>query len=344
MNYDEFKNEIKAGLPASLYLLTGPEDFLKEKCIEQAKKKLVAPGFEDFNFQSFSEMPDFSLCADFVNGLPMMSDRKLLVLRKCGFFDGRLKGRSEWESLFGNLPSTVCVFLWEPDPEKKSGKKKSADAKKKKPANLREFCENVGVTVDFQFQTESKLITWIAKAAMNGGKLIDRQCASYLVASLGRSMSVLKTEMEKVTAYAAGEQITRSDIDAVIIRPAEDRAFKLIDAVVDGRRDLGFAYLGELRRNRTEPVPFLSLLSGQLLTIYKARLLLDEGCQRAAAVKRLGVAPFLAEKCVTKAQRISEESLEALISLCKDADRDIKMGRVEPWTALDLIIAEARIR
>ncbi len=341
MTYSEFKNEIKAGLPATLYLFTGPEDFLKEKTIEQVREKLVAPGFEDFNYLSCSSVPDFGSCADFIRGLPMMSDRKLLVLRKCGFFDSKLKAAADWEELFADLPPSVCVLLWEPDPEKK---KKPSAAQKKKPRNLRELCESVGVTVEFPLQTEAKLLPWLAKAAMNAGKLIDRPCASYMVASLGRSMSVLKTEMEKVAAYAAGEQITRADIDAVIVRPAEDRAFKLIDAIVDGRRDLSFGYLSELRQNRTEPVTFLSLFAGQALTIYRAKLLLGEGYQRSAVVKRLGVAPFVAEKCATKAERASEENLEALISLCRDADRDIKQGRVEPWTALDLIAAQTNMR
>ena len=343
MTYTEFAAEIKAGLPASLYLLTGPEDFLKEKCIEQAKKKLVAPGFEDFNFQSYSDVPDFGVCADFVNGLPMMSDRKLLVLRRCGFFDSRLKGKADWMELFSALPPSVCVLLWEPDSEKKSSKKKTAEAKKKKPSGLRELCENVGVMVDFQLQPESKLVPWLARAAANGGKLIDRGCASYMIASLGRSMGVLKTEMEKIAAYAAGEQITRADIDAVIIRPEEDRVFKFIDSILDGRRDLSFGYLAELRQNQAEPRQFLSTLYGQLITVYRAKLLLGEGYQRGAVTKKLGVAQYVAEKSVAKAARVSEEGLEGLISLCRDADRDIKSGKVEVWTALDLIVAQARV-
>ena len=332
MTYTEFNAEIKAGLPKSLYIFTGPEDFLKEHCIEQAKAKLVVPGFEDFNFQSYSSVPDFELCGDFVNSLPMMGERKLLVLRKCGFFDRNLKRKSDWEELFADIPPSACVLLWEPDPEK--GKKSAPP--------LRKVCEKVGVTVEFPLQTEAKLIPWLAKIAASGGKLIDKGCASYLIASLGRSMSVLKTEMQKVNAYAQGEQITRADIDAVIVRPAEDKAFKLMDAIMDGRKDLCFDYLYELRQNRTEPVAFLSMFSGQLLNIYKAKLLLGEGYQRSVVIQKMG-GGWTVEKSVTKAARASEDGLEGLISLCRDADRDIKQGRMEPWTALELIITEARV-
>lgn len=333
MTYTEFTAEIKAGLPKSLYIFTGPEDFLKEYCIDKAKEKLVDEAFEDFNFQSYSSVPDFSVCGDFVNSLPMMSERKLLVLRKCGFFERSLKQKSDWEDMFANLPASVCVLLWEADPEK--GKKAAASP-------VRKACEKAGATVEFPFQTEAKLIPWIAKIAAGGGKLIDRSCASYLIASLGRSMSILKTEMQKVSAYAAGEQITRADIDAVIVRPAEDKAFKLIDAVMDSRRDLCYAYLYELKQNRTEPVAFLSLLSGQILSIYKAKLLLGEGWQRSVVLKKMG-GGWTAEKSLNKAARASEEGLERLIGMCRDADMNIKQGRTEPWTALELVIAEARV-
>lgn len=332
MTYSEFTAEIKAGLPKRLYILAGPEEFLKEHCASLAKKKLVDPSLEDFNFQSYNEIPDFTACNSFVNTLPMMSERKLLVLRKCGFFEKNLKQKADWEDMFKSLPEHICVLLWEPEPEK--GKKGASP--------LRRICEKAGETVDFPLQTEAKLIPWLAKIAANGGKLIDKGCASYIIGSLGRSMSVLKTEMQKINAYAGGEQITRADIDAVIIRPTEDKVFKLTDAIMQGRRDLCYGYLYDLQQSRAEPVAFLSLFSGQLINIYHAKLLLNEGFQAAAAAKTLG-GGWMADKSVRLAQRSSEEKLERLIRLCQNADSTIKSGKAEAWAALELIIAEMKI-
>lgn len=332
MNYTEFTAEIKAGLPKSLYIMLGAEEFLKEHCAEQAKKRLIAEGTEDFNFLSYSEMPDFTACNSFVNTLPLMGGRKLLILRKCGFFGKNIKQKADWEEMFSNLPEYICVLLWEAEDEK--GKKSSPPLKK--------VCEKAGVTVEFPFQTEAKLTVWLAKIAANGGKLIDKSCASYIIGSLGRSMNVLKTEMQKITAYAEGEQITRADVDAVIIKPAEDRAFKLIDAVMEGRRDLCLGYLREMQRMRTEPVAFLSLLSGKLLSVYHAKLLLGEGLQSGAAAKALG-GGWMAEKSVRQAQRSSEAKLERLISLCQNADKSVKQGKADAWAALELVTAEMRL-
>lgn len=333
MTYNEFKAELKAGLPRSLYIFAGEEEYLKETAAAQAKEKLVPSGMEDFNYRSWRELPDFAECNGFVNTLPMTGGRKLLVLRRCGLFEKNVKQKADWEKLFSELPDYICVILWEG--ELKKGKKKTEPPMKK-------LCEKYGETVDFPFQTESLLVPWLARQAAAVGKLIDRACATYIIASLGRSMVVLKTEMQKISAYAAGEQITRADIDAVIIKPAEDRVYKLIDAITDGRRDLCFAYLYEMRQNRAEPAGFLALLSDNLIEIYRARLLLDEGLHTAAAAKAMG-GGWKTEKSVRTASKTSDAALERLIGLCKDADRAIKQGKRDGWAALEIIVTEMKI-
>ena len=65
MTYNEFKAELKAGLPRSLYIFAGEEEYLKETAAAQAKEKLVPSGMEDFNYRSWSELPDFAECNGF---------------------------------------------------------------------------------------------------------------------------------------------------------------------------------------------------------------------------------------------------------------------------------------
>ncbi len=332
MNYSEMQKEIKAGLPRSLYIFVGEEDFLKEKTVEGAAAKLIDRELGDFNYFSCNEMPEFDEVNNFVNTLPLMSARKLLVLRRCGFFEKNLKQKSDWEAMFKNLPDYICVILWE-----------GVLPKKKEPAFYKAI-KSAGETVEFPLQVTGMLVKWLAKAAGSGGKLIDSASANYIIQNLGRSMSVLKTEMEKITAYAKGEQITRADIDAVIITPIEDTTYKMMDAVIDGRRDLCYNYLEDLKARREQPISFLTGLSSQIILTYQAKLLLNDGCRAAAAAQMLK-SPFvwLREKCVRKAAQTTEERLERLIRLCRESDRMAKSGLIDQWAALELIISEMKI-
>ena len=133
--------------------------------------------------------------------------------------------------------------------------------------------------------------------------------------------------------------LTREDIDAVIVKPVFDNVFNLIDAIFEGKREACFSLLHTLRSQKADPVELLSLLSGQIIIIYNAKLYLLDGLSRASTASKLG-GGYKSEKCTQKAEKIKLENIRGLISLCYESDKNIKQGRIEPWTALELLIAE----
>ena len=328
MYYEELRNSIKEGNIAPFYIFEGPEDFLIEFCIDELKKKLVEPWSEMMNFKSYTTIPPVKDAEDFLETLPVMSERKLVIFRKCGFFSGNIKNKKQWESVFSNIAPFNCVVIWEEPCEKG-----------KKPTETQKLCEEKATVVNFPLRPEATLKSWIAKIAAASKKTIDAKNASYLALSLERKMRVIKTELEKIIAYAKTEEITREDIEAVIIKPVDENVFALIDAVFDGRRELCYKYLYNLRRLEKEPVSLLSLLSGQLLTIYKAKLFLISGLTHSQTVSKLG-GGFSAEKCARKAEKLKAENIEKLIKLCCEADCNVKQGKIGGWPALETLVAE----
>ena len=328
MYYEELRNSIKEGNIAPLYIFEGPEEFLIEYCISELKKKLIEPWSEMMNFKSYSFIPPVKETDDFLETLPVMSERKLIIFRKCGLFSGNIKNRAQWEKIFSNVAPFNCVVIWEEMQEKG-----------KKPSPVKKAASDNGVVVEFPLRTEANLRTWIAKIAAASGKTIDAKNASYLSASLERKMKVIKTELEKIIAYSKEPQITREDIDAVIIKPVEENVFGLIDAIFDGRREICYNKLYALKFLKQEPVSLLSLLAGQLITIYKAKLFLLEGLTRSQTVSKLG-GGYSFEKCTRNAEKIKIENIEKMIGLCQAADRDIKQGKISGWAAIETIIAE----
>ncbi len=329
MFYEELKSSIKNGKIAPLYIFQGPEEFLIEHMMGEIKKLLIEEWSEMMNFKSFAEMPPVNEAVDFLETLPVMAERKLAVFRKCGLFSGNIKNKAEWEKALSNVADFNCVIIWEDAPEKG-----------KKPNSVRKAAEDGGATVvEFPLRTESDLKTWVSKFAASKGKTIDQKNALYLVNSLERKMRVIKTEFEKIVSFSKSNQITREDIDAVIVKPAMENVFGVIDAIFDGRRDACYGLLYTLRTLKQEPVNILSLLSGQLLTIYKAKLYLLEGKSHSETAYTLG-GGFLNEKCTRKAEKIKLENIQTLINLCYEADKNIKQGKIAGWTALETIVAE----
>lgn len=329
MTYEALRSSIKDGKIAPLYIFEGQEDFLMEFCLESLKKALVEPWAEMMNFKSFSELPPVNEARDFIETLPVMSERKFIIFRKCGLFAGNIKQKALWEELFASVPPFCCVVIWE-----------SSSDKGKKASSVRKSAEKGGAEiVEFPLRTESALKTWVMKIAASQGKSVDGKNALYLINSLERKMRPIKTELEKIISFSKDNTITREDIDAVIVKPLTESVFGLIDSVFEGRREKSFASLYTLRSLKQEPVALLSLLSGQLINIYKAKVFLLDGKTHAETAALLG-GGYGAQKSVQKAEKIKVENIQTLISLCCECDKNIKQGRIDGWAALETIIAE----
>lgn len=326
MTYDEYRSLLKSKEFNSLYFFTGEEDFLQSFCLTETKKALIDPSFEDFNYKCYIEAPTLEDAESFIQALPLMSEKKLVVFNNCNLFSNSLSEKSKWEKLFSALPSFVVCIVREKPSDKKGSVVEQA---------VKKYAE----TVEFKFLDQARLKPWLMKAAASKGKSLTDRDAVYIIQNLGQSMTLLKTEMEKICAKAEDTVITRNDIDAVLSNQLEEGVFKLIDAVFSSRRDIAYSTLSNLEKSDAEPVAILGLLSSQALNIYKAKLMMTQRISINEVKKAISRNPYAAEKMVNKASKISLNELEKLIALLTMADKNIKTGTMDAHTALDLIIA-----
>lgn len=326
MTYDDFRTALKSNDISNLYLFTGEEAFLQEFCLTAAKKAMINPAFEDFNCKQYIEAPSFEDAASFINSVPLMSERKLVIFNNCSLFDRKLSEKSRWADLFMSLPSYAVVIVRE------SGESKGT------ATDVKKAVLKMGVTVDFKFLPEERLRPWLMKAAAAKGKSLSSQNSAYIIASVGRSMTTLRAEIEKIAARAEAFEIARSDIDSVIIKPLTETVFKLIDALFSSRLDLCYKIIFSLREQKQKPHAIISLIASQTLVIYKAKLMMEQRQSIASVKKALG-GSFKADKAVANASKKTLFQLENMIHMLKRIDLDTKSGALEPWCALDLLIA-----
>lgn len=326
MTYDEFRPLIKSGGLSQLYLFTGEEDFLLEFCIDETKKALINPSFEDFNCKFYIEAPSFEDASSFIGALPLMSEKKLVVFNNCSLFDRRLSEKNRWAELFLSLPPYVVVIIR----ERGEGKGAATDVKK--------AVTKAAQTVTFDFMPEARLKPWLIRFAASRGKSLSAQNASYIISSVGRSMTLLRAETEKIAAKAEEFEITKKDIDSVIIKPLTENVFRMTDAIFAARRDLAYASAASLQAAKQEGAAVISLIASQVLNVYKAKLLMSQGKSISEVKRELG-GGFKADKAVSNASKVTLVQLENLIHFLAEADMSVKTGAMDAWCAVDLAIA-----
>lgn len=303
----QLKQELKAGAPRSLYVFHGEESYLKEHYFRQLKKQLIPAGLEQFNFHAIPgrECTPRRL-REAADCLPVMSQHTLTAVTDFDLYGGSADVREELCKLLSDLPEDCClVFYYDLTSFK-------ADARMKK---LTAVLKERGLVVDFARQDPADLKDWIARRFKSLGHDIGPREAGYLLELRGELMQDLVTEIEKIGAYAPGRQITRSDIDAVVIPQLDAAVFQMTDALSRGDFDAAAAVLDSLLSARESAIMILSVMGKYFRQLYTARLLLER--RRGTA----DLAGLWGMKSSWQAEKLMDAARRYPLSWCRNAVR-----------------------
>ena len=313
-NYQAAIGELKSTGPERLYLLRGPEDYLREQYLAQLKRLCLPEGEDSFSYRRING-PELSAqtLGEALDAMPFMTQRSFLELRDVDI--NRLSEPEACLKLLSDIPDyCTAVFVqsagYEPD-----GRQKTVKA-------LRELAHEL----NFTRQSQGLLTDWIVKRFSAAGKSVELEAVQRLLFVSGNLMNRLIPEIEKVAAYAAGEKVTAADVDAVANHIPEADIFEMTEFIAQKKNNSAASILAELLSDRNnEPIAILAALGGQMRKLYAARLALERGLgakyvMEACALKY----DFIATKLLSAARGYTLPQLIRAVELCCEADYRIK--------------------
>jgi len=81
-------------------------------------------------------------------------------------------------------------------------------------------------------------------------------------------------------------------------------------------------------------------LSNQVKNILSAKLLLEEGYNSKMIASKIGIHPFVAQKCADQSRHYTIRQLKELLNHFLEMDHMIKSGKINDRLALELLIVE----
>lgn len=173
-----------------------------------------------------------------------------------------------------------------------------------------------------------------------------RAAATTLVELVGDDLQELAGEIEKLAAWAGGEQIDERDVAALVVARAETSAFALTDAW--GGRDVA-ALLGaceSLLEHASDPrrelTRLVGLLSSHVGRVRRCQLLDAEGVTPRDAAVRMKRHRFYVEKLFVQARNYSVDELRHAVVTLARLDHALKGGSKLPGELeLDRALVEA---
>ena len=332
--YQQLKKDIAAGTLGTVYIFCGEETYLREYYLDQAVRKLVPAGMEEFNYHKLEGKGlTVQTLSELVEAMPMLSERTVIQVVDFDIFKLNDEQRKAFAALLEDFPDYCCLIFVYDQLEYKPNR------------TMKTLCKALdahAAVVKFEAQSRSDLLNWVTRRFKAAGKTIDTQSAEHLLFTCGSLMNTLIPEIGKVAAYARGKEITKKDIDAVAAPILEAQVFEMTGAVSKGDFDRAAQVLGGLLRQQEEPFMLLSLMGKELRKLYTARIALDTGKDKFWLMERWNMrSDYPAKLLLDHARRVSRSWCAMAVRRCYEVDRRIKsVSGVDGAQELKLLLME----
>ena len=190
--------------------------------------------------------------------------------------------------------------------------------------------------------TGTALHQWIKGRAEGKGSSITPPAIQAMAEMVGGDLWTIDRELEKLSLYAAGRDITDSDVREMVPHAQEANIFAAVDAMVDGQPGLALRLLMQLMNDGHEPLYIIAMVERQLRLLALAKDLTDNhGITQPELGKRMGTnSDFVVRKTLGQARRMTLGDISRKYQRVLASDLAIKQGRLEPAVSLQLLAAD----
>ncbi len=327
------KEQIKENRLKNLYLFYGEEEYLKEHYINKITELIPDAGLPEINRIVINGQADYSDYDDAWEGMPMMTDRRLLVIRDSNIFTIKKskditppteEQRKFWTEKFKRISDDTVIIFCE----------KNVDAR----GALYKSAAKLGFAVEFKYLSVADLKSWVIKKTLKAGKKIDDNTAEYLISVIDKGLNNLERELDKLLNYS-DDVIYKTDVDRVASKSTEIVIFEITDGINAGDADKVFKILNDLRTQNVSAFGTLYLIYANVSKMLQLKL---AGAANAAeAAKALGTTSWLAGNYLRGASGFSTEALTHMVKRVPEIDYEIKQGKIGEREALEQYIFEA---
>ena len=178
------------------------------------------------------------------------------------------------------------------------------------------------------------MANWLRTHARAYGIELHHDEAAFLVDYVGTDQWRLHHDVEKLAL--AGKPISHQLIEELVDPNPSATAFELLDMVVAGRREQAMKKLAVVRRAE-DPYKFIGLLVGQLYALAVCKT--AEGKTAQAIAREAGLHPYVVQKSLQTARRLSLDKLRGMIAAVDNSDQLIKTTGADPWGVIAVAVA-----
>ncbi|HLG18710.1 MAG TPA: DNA polymerase III subunit delta [Bdellovibrionota bacterium] len=290
--------------------LAGADPLQRRLILEEVRSDVFPNGSGGLNDDTLDvKERELADVLDLANTLPMLGSRRLILLHNAESPND--DDQELWASYLSNpAPHTTVVVL--------------AD-KIDKRTRFFKLLEKHQAVVLIEPPKPRELPNWIDKLAKRHGVMISAEARSTLAESVGVDLAAIDNNLEKLALYIhPKEKIEESDVDELVLQSTGDNIFAWTDQVLEGRKAEALNTLHHLMDDGTPPLVLVSMLARHVRLLIRTHQHLSEKIGRAQLAPALGLPPFVVDRYLDQARRLSPDRLRRSLSELQTLDHDLK--------------------
>ncbi len=296
-----------------VYLIWGKEDLLLEEAVGRLRDRLAAVADLTYNMHSFDgENADVSEILVALNTLPLMSERKLVVVKRTDRLGSDALGVLA-EYCADPAPYACLVLV--------------AD-KVDRRWRIFKAVEKLGGLHEYAAPSHGQYPAKVVSMFGARGKRIGADAAELLVDAVGRDLRRLAVEVEKACAFVGDrDTLSRDDIESVMSLTAPTSVWEYLEAL--GARDARGALrmLSSLLAEGESVFAVWALSVKQVRQMIAASALAGRGEGRAELMREVGMADWQARRLEGQAARFAAHELERALVEAAATEAEMKTSR-----------------
>ena len=262
---------------------------------------------------------------DEIQQISMFAEKKLIILKDV-FLNREFKERFLKDSKnFINSKDVILFF--------EAGEVPKDDS-------LFKLLKKYGKSQEFKPLGGEQLRRWVKKEFENFKTKIDEKALIKLIAFVDNNLWQMANEIKKLVSYKRGEKIKREDVELLVRPKIETDIFKTIDALAERKKALALNLIHQHLEKGDAPLYLLAMINFQFRNLLEVKDLIEKNIPYYQIINQSNLHPFIVKKSFQQAKRFTLPQLKKIYQKIFQVDLNIKTGKLDPQTALDLLIAE----
>jgi len=272
------------------------------------------------NLKYFSDFKDFD---DGFKQSSMFKEKKLIIINN---LLSNADFRDKFLDKLNDLLKTddIILIYQEADFNKNTSLFKSL----KKKAKVQEF----------EILQGQKLKNWIIKEFKKYDRQVSSEVVAELINSVGNDLWAMSNEIKKLISYK--KNIKLEDVKLLIRSKIETDIFKTIDAIASKNKKQALDFIHKHLEKGDSPLYLFSMINYQFRNLLIIKDLIDKCKPYNVIIKKTGLHPFVVKKTYSQCAKFDLQELKKIYQKIFQIDLDMKTGKVDQATALDLLITE----